>query len=85
MTNQHFGQLLGIADSADAAPTSQASRAYAELSKELDLLLKRWNDLKQDSVPKLSSELQKAGLAAIDSSKPLDHEMSEAGGDDDEP
>jgi len=83
--NQHFGQLLGIADSADAAPTTQAVRGYSELAKELDLLLKRWDDLKQNSIPKLTSELQNAGLAAIDSSKPLDREMSEAGGGDDEP
>jgi len=49
------------------------------------LLLKRWSDMKQNSVPKLSSELQKAGLMAIDSAKPLDHDMSEAGDGDDEP
>jgi hypothetical protein len=83
--NQHFGQLLGIADSADAAPTTQASKVYAELTKELDSLLKRWDDLKQHSVPKLSSELQKAGITAIDFTKPLDCEMSETGGGDDEP
>jgi photosystem II stability/assembly factor-like uncharacterized protein len=83
--NQHFGQLLGIADSADAAPTIQANKVYNELSSDLNTLLKRWNELKQDTVPKLSSELQKAGLAAIDSKKPLDHEMDDAGGGDDEP
>jgi hypothetical protein len=47
--------------------------------------MKRWNDLKQNAVPKLSSELQKAGLAAIDSKKPLDHELGEAADGDDEP
>ena len=83
--NQHFGQLLGIADSGDAAPTTQASKVYNELSSDLNTLLKRWNDLKQNSVPKLSSELQKAGLAAIDSTKPLGHELGEADGGDDEP
>jgi len=83
--NQHFGQLLGIADSADAAPTTQASKVYAELGSDLSTLLKRWNDLKQNAVPKLRSELQKAGLSPIDSNKPLDHEMGEAGGGDDEP
>src|SRR6202795_588292 len=83
--NQHFGQLLTVADSADAAPTTQASKAYVELTKELDSLLERWNDLKQNSVPNLNSELQKAGHTTIDSSKPLDHDMSEAGDGDDEP
>jgi len=83
--NQHFGQLLGIADSADASPTTQASKIYSDLAKDLDSLLKRWNDLKQNAVPKLSSELQKAGLPAIDSRKPLEHELDEAGDGDDEP
>jgi hypothetical protein len=83
--NQHFGQLLGIADSADAAPTTQTGKVYSELTKELDSLLKRWDDLKQNSIPKLTGELQKAGLGALDFTKPLDHEMGEAGGGDDEP
>jgi hypothetical protein len=83
--NQHFGQLLGIADSADAGPTTQGNKVYAELSKELDSLVKRWDDLKQNSIPKLTSELQKAGLGALDFTKALDHEMGEAGGGDDEP
>jgi photosystem II stability/assembly factor-like uncharacterized protein len=83
--NQHFGQLLGITDSADAAPTTQASKVYSELAEQLSSLMKRWTDLKQNSVPKLSSELQKAGLPVIDSAKPLDHDMSEAGDGDDEP
>jgi len=83
--NQHFGQLLAIADSADAAPTTQAIKIHAELTEELNSLVKRWNDLKQNSVLKLNGELQKAGLLTIDAKKPLDHEMSEAGGGDDEP
>jgi photosystem II stability/assembly factor-like uncharacterized protein len=83
--NQHFGQLLGIADSADAAPTTQASNVYAELTKEMGSLLKRWDDLKQNSVPKLSSELRKAGFAAIDASKPVDHDIRGVNDGDDEP
>jgi ElaB/YqjD/DUF883 family membrane-anchored ribosome-binding protein len=83
--NQHFGQLLSIADSADAAPTTQASKVYAELTEELNSVMKRWNDMKQNAVPELNSELQKAGLMAIDSRKPLDHVMVEASGGDDEP
>jgi photosystem II stability/assembly factor-like uncharacterized protein len=83
--NQHFGQLLGIADSADAAPTTQASRVFAALNEDLSALLKRWADLKQNTVPKLSSELQKAGLSPLDSMKPLNHEIRAAGDGDDEP
>ncbi|HXH68256.1 MAG TPA: hypothetical protein VNI81_13715, partial [Candidatus Limnocylindrales bacterium] len=83
--NQHFGQLLGIADSADAAPTTQASKVFAALNEDLSALLKRWTDLKQNTVPKLSSELQKAGFSPLESTKPLDHEIGAAGDGDDEP
>jgi photosystem II stability/assembly factor-like uncharacterized protein len=83
--NQHFSQLLGIADSADAAPTTQASKVYADLAEQLDSLLKRWSGLKQSSVPQLSSELQKAGFAAIDASKPVDHDITGVDDGDDEP
>ncbi|HET7107468.1 MAG TPA: hypothetical protein VFI38_11710 [Candidatus Acidoferrum sp.] len=83
--NQHFGQLLGIADSADGAPTTQANKVYAELSADLTNLLKHWNDLKQNTVPKLSAELQKSGMAPIDWARPLGYDLSEAGGGDDEP
>ncbi len=83
--NQHFGQILGIADSADAAPTTQASKVYAELTEELNSLVKHWNALKQNSVPKLNSELQKAGLMKLDPGKALDRDMSQAADGDDEP
>ena len=83
--NQHFSQILAIADSADAAPTTQATKVYAELNDELKTLLKHWNDLKQNAIPKVSNELQKTGLSPIDSTKPLGHELSEAGDGDDEP
>lgn len=83
--NQHFGQLLGIADSADSAPTTQASKVYAELTEELNSLLKRWNDLKQNSVPKLNSELQKASLMPLDPGKALDGDLTQAADGDDEP
>ena len=83
--NQHFGQLLAIADSADSAPTTQASKVYAELAEQLGSLLKHWNDLKRDSVPQLSSELRKAGIAEIDAGKPLDHDISGVDDGDDEP
>ena len=83
--NQHFGQLLGIADSADAAPTTQATRVYAALNEVLNSLTKQWNDLKLNAVPKLSSKLQGAGLSAIDPMKPFDREMGAPGSGNDEP
>ena len=83
--NQHFSQLLGIADSADAAPTTQASKVYSELTEQLNLLLKRWNDLKLNTVPKLNGELQKVGGSTLDPGKAFDHDLSQAANGDDEP
>ncbi len=40
--NQHFGGILSVADSADAAPTTQATAVYRELEGDLEKLTARW-------------------------------------------
>ncbi len=64
--NQHFGQLLAIADSADAAPTTQASQVYASLSEQMNDLARRWQERTQTAIPGLNQQLQKAGLSSLD-------------------
>jgi hypothetical protein len=83
--NQHFSQLLAIADSADAAPTLQAEQAYAELQKDLASLRAQWVDLRRGPLLDLNRELQNAGLPVIDPDKALSHELGEASDGDDEP
>ncbi len=83
--NQHFGQLLGIADSADAAPTAQATRVHAGLVEQLKALELRWTELNQNTLGALNTDLQKAGLPPLNPQKPLDHELGGAGDGDDEP
>jgi len=83
--NQHFGQVLAIADSADAAPTTQASRVYAELNSQLGERLRQWQGIKETLLPEIVRGLQSAGLPAIDPSKPLSGGLSSAGEGDDEP
>jgi photosystem II stability/assembly factor-like uncharacterized protein len=83
--NQHFGQLLATADSADAAPTTQASRVYAELSQQMTALAGRWEELVDTTIPGLAGQLQKSGLPSLDPHKPLEHPMGGAGDGDDEP
>jgi hypothetical protein len=56
--NQHFGGILAVADSADAAPTTQATTVYKEI--------------RQQDIPALNAELKKAGLAAVDPDKSVD-------------
>jgi photosystem II stability/assembly factor-like uncharacterized protein len=68
--NQHFGGILGVADSADAAPTTQATVLYNELEDALEKLMARWTKIRQQEIATLNDSLKKAGLAPIDPNKP---------------
>ena len=83
--NQHFATMLAIADSADGAPTTQASAAYKELEENSDALRKRWSALRERELLDLNGELKTAGLPAIDPQKPLEQELGGASEGDDEP
>jgi len=81
--NQHFGGLLSVADSADAAPTTQATSVYRELEGDLEKLTARWTKIRQQDIPALNTELKKAGLAAVDPNKsPGAAPSADADGDD---
>jgi hypothetical protein len=66
--NQHFGQLLAVVDSADAAPTTQASSVYLELEGSLQKLLVEWKKLR-DGLPALNASLKRTHLEELDPSK----------------
>ncbi len=83
--NQHFSGVLAVADSADAAPTTQASAVYRELEDALDKLIARWRKNQQTDIPALNAALKKARLAPIDPNKPPETPPSADAGDDDEP
>ena len=83
--NQHFGGLLAVADSADAAPTTQATAVFKELEVDLEKLAKRWTNIRQQDIPALNTELKKAGLAAVDPNKSPDATPSADADGDDEP
>jgi photosystem II stability/assembly factor-like uncharacterized protein len=68
--NQHFGAILEVADSADAAPTTQATAVYGELRAALKDLTARWKKMKENDVPGVNAALRKAGLPELDLSKP---------------
>jgi photosystem II stability/assembly factor-like uncharacterized protein len=67
--NQHFGQLLNVVDSADVAPTTQASAAYLELEGSLGKLLAQWKKVRDSDLPALNLSLKKAHLEELDSNK----------------
>ena len=83
--NQHFGTLLALADSADAAPTTQATAVYQELRKALDDLSSRWKKIKESDVPSVNASLTKAKLPELDLNKPPVAPPPAEDGDDDEP
>jgi hypothetical protein len=83
--NQHFGGILTVADSADAAPTTQASVVYNELVDSLRTLLSRWQQLRDFELPSVNAELKKAGLAPVNPNKAPDAAPSADGEGDDEP
>src|SRR6266852_3628179 len=83
--NQHFSGILSVADSADAAPTIQATTVYMELEEDLEKLVDRWTKIRQQDVPALNAELKKAGLAAIDPNKSPDAAPAADADGDDEP
>jgi len=83
--NQHFGGILSVSDSADAAPTTQATAVFTELKEALEKLVARWTKIRQQDIPALNAELQKAGLAPVDPNRAPDAAPSADGDGDDEP
>ncbi len=67
--NQHFGQLLTVVDSADAAPTTQAAAVYLELEDSLGKLLAQWKKVRESDLPSLNASLKKAHIEDLDPNK----------------
>jgi hypothetical protein len=81
--NQHFGGILAVADSADAAPTTQAIAVYKELQAALQNLNGRWTKIRGQDIPALNVELKKTGLTPVDPNKmPEVAPSADADGDD---
>jgi photosystem II stability/assembly factor-like uncharacterized protein len=83
--HQHFAGILAVADSADAAPTTQAQAAFHEFDESETALRKKWSTLREREILDLNAELKQAGLAAIDPKEPLTADMVDASDGDDEP
>jgi len=83
--NQHFGNILAVADSADAAPTTQATTVYKELEEALEKLVSRWGTIRQEEIAALNAELKRVGIAALDPNRPPDVPPSDDSGGDDTP
>jgi len=83
--NQHFGNLLAVADSADSAPTAQAQSAYHEEVAALQNLEAKWTAIRNQDIAQLNAEVVKAGKQPIDSDKPASAQATRDGDGGDEP
>jgi photosystem II stability/assembly factor-like uncharacterized protein len=83
--NQHFAQLLNVVDSADAAPTTQASAVYQQLQDALGSLLAQWRKLRDSDVAALNASLKKAHVEELDLNKGSVTDLSGDSDQDDEP
>ncbi len=57
--------LLNVLQEVDAAPTTQATSAVAELQQQLPPLMQRWEAVKSQDIPALNSKLKAAGLPPL--------------------
>lgn len=83
--NQHFAGMLAVADSADAAPTSQATAVFGELRAALESLLAVWKNAKEQDLPALNKQLKEAGLPEVEANKPRAQGPSAETDGDDQP
>jgi len=80
--NQHFGSLLTVADSADGAPTTQASAVYLELEDALGKLTARWQKTQQTDLAAVNAALQKVKLEVINPNKRVGGDPEASEGED---
>jgi hypothetical protein len=83
--NQRFNRILGIADSADAAPTLTAEKVATELEAALKDCQARWADLKGKDLPALNQELEQEKQPKMDVERNSGEEPSSDDEGDDEP
>jgi len=83
--NQHFGQILSIADAANAAPTTQAEAVAKELDAALVELTVRWKDIKNADLTALNLVLEREKAGKIDPERRSSEAPSADADGDDEP
>ena len=64
--NGQLGQLYGIVQGADVAPTTQAADAIAERRQALERVLARWEQVRARDVEAVNVKLRAAGMAALE-------------------
>src|SRR6266851_5961050 len=83
--NQRFGQVLRIADAADAAPTTQTEAVAADLNSALKEASARWKEMKKTDVAALNQILEREKTQKIDPKRRVEAGPSEDVDGGDEP
>ena len=65
MLNERFDSFSHVIEAADTEPTKQQLEVFQMLSGKLDEQLKRWEQIKADDVPKVSSLIKQLDLPAL--------------------
>jgi len=85
--NNKMAALLGVVESAEAAPTRQSYEVYADLSRRIDVQLAALDALVRTDLPRLNALLRAASLPEVraepDRPAPDTARPSPSGGDDD--
>src|SRR5216684_3073957 len=68
--SQNLQHLLQLVDGSERAPTRVMEATFRELRQALELLLARWQQLREHDLQLLNQELRKNGFAAIEASSP---------------
>ena len=63
--NASVGMLYESIGQADAAPTAAQASAAADTKRDLSVLMKRWEEVKQSDLPALNRQLKSASLPEI--------------------
>jgi hypothetical protein len=58
-----------VVDSADAAPTTQASAVYVELEEAVGKLLAQWKKVREAELPSINAQLKKVHMEELDPSR----------------
>jgi hypothetical protein len=65
MLNERFDTFSHVIESADTEPTKPQLDVFQTLSSQLDDQLKKWAQLKNEDLPKVSEMIKEANLPAL--------------------
>ncbi|MEJ2007214.1 MAG: hypothetical protein P8Z30_03505 [Acidobacteriota bacterium] len=60
-----MGKLEHVVESADAAPTPDALKAFRQRKQVMESTLRAWNEIRTKDLPRLNSLLRQAKLRVI--------------------